>query len=262
MSDNKSILTKLKEKLGPIWGEILIDLILPAIASLFILKFPALTKPIESLFGETLAWILIIFGCLSLVVISTLIRHAKRSFHHKIKKTRNICCIKAADIGNYLKLLFKSHKGEIWLYNNDLLMISDHARFEELYVNIFNKSENISKVKIILGSKKWNEIFDKDTGNIKEPFNKRMGRLSENKIKSFCFRKLESIAKTESDNDCSTVLSSHFDDFNKNNWVFYTVDNALHRKEVTCMRRRMIYFLFLIGKVSKNYLIGLLLIFI
>jgi len=60
--------------------------------------------------------------------------------------------VQSTDFGQFLEMTFENDFGEVWLYNNDLEMISQRKTFEDLYLNgvCGHLSENIDAVKILV----------------------------------------------------------------------------------------------------------------
>jgi nucleoside phosphorylase len=129
----------------------------------------------------------------------------------------------ATEFPALLELVYGSHFGEVWLYNNDLAMWFDDKYFAPIYEDKVagSLSHNIDAVKIIVSKDYEGHVFAENGPS--EIFVRRMKRIYElggvKRLHTFYFGKLEDVKKVQAQL-LERIASTHA-------WVFYTQRNEL-----------------------------------
>ena len=133
----------------------------------------------------------------------------------------------------YLDLHFSSDEsGQIWLFRSDLRGFWDETIFKELYLDIFDKRNNISEVKIILSKK---EIDRLDTAEWKSVYS-NLAKLNTLRNESIKYAIVEDFK-----NNAEAIIKEEnfFKYVSDESFVFYTRTKKLYGKETICIHRRV-----------------------
>jgi hypothetical protein len=79
--------------------------------------------------------------------------------HYRIQKSYCSAFIKAREVADLLKHLYRRHSGEIWLLNNDLELIKSSI-FEDVYVKKFMPNKRITAIRLLLDEERFNQFLD------------------------------------------------------------------------------------------------------
>lgn len=117
-----------------------------------------------------------------------------------------------------LEFVYCSHQGEIWLFNNDLLVFENLQMFEELYSDIIDNSpikKNIRSVKLLLKANVYEKIKDPHSAS-----HTHLCTLSKERLETFYIGKIPDGIITGKDGSNQRIL----DDVP---YIFYTTQGTL-----------------------------------
>lgn len=128
--------------------------------------------------------------------------------------------LNASEFGKLLDLVYYSHFGEIWLYNNNLDIILEDLYFDPIYMGVIagRRKSNIDAVKILIDKNNGYHVFS-DKGGPSKELKKQLTKLHRvkmetiNRLPTFYFGSCE-IAR-EKYQELKSIPEGH-------TWVFYT----------------------------------------
>ena len=140
--------------------------------------------------------------------------------------------VDTTELAVFLDLAYSDHHGEIWLYNNDLEVISDENSFKELYLDRIagRLSDNIDAVRILIRPDQAPRLFGATPDPVLVDRLRQLAALAGGveRLATFYF----GIAETDA---VPLVLRS--DPAGENTWVFYTHGGHLGSKSGVVMVR-------------------------